>query len=189
MIDLSPRNLETLRYIEDSIMVFSLDDYTRMPSTSDRPAPFKDPDLDAHVKNCSSALNGRNRWYDKCVSIFVESSGRAGALGEHTPCDGLVVGALLHHCLGEHINTTHFPQDLGSTPISVSMSGVIRLDWAIDDYIRRECIKVEEQARQISEDSDASMLCFGDFGVTWIKEVGTLSLSYFKERLFFFFSH
>lgn len=153
-------------------MVLSLDDYTRTPSTSDPPAPFKDPDLDAHVKNCSSGLNGRNRWYDKCVGFIVESSGRAGALGEHSPCDGLVVGAVLHYCLGEHINTTHFPQDLGSTPVSVSMSGVIRLDWVVDDFIRRECIQAEEQARLICEDSDASILCFRDFGFVWIKDVG-----------------
>lgn len=44
------------------------------------------PEVDAHVLQCASGGGGaRNRWFDKALSVFVETSGRAGMMGEHSP--------------------------------------------------------------------------------------------------------
>jgi carnitine O-acetyltransferase len=66
----SPQNRETLTFIEDSLFVISLDDY----STG--------MDLDKFTRNVFHGLNAHNRWFDKALSILVESNGRAALNGE-----------------------------------------------------------------------------------------------------------
>jgi len=59
-----------LTLIEDALFVISLDDY----STG--------MDLDKFNRNMFHGLNAHNRWFDKAMSISVESNGRAAMNGE-----------------------------------------------------------------------------------------------------------
>jgi Choline/Carnitine o-acyltransferase len=176
LLSVSPRNKETLDVIESSIFVLSLDDYTQSTSESDEPTPIKDLELDAHIRNTSSGIAGRNRWYDKCVSIFVESTSRAGGMGEHSPCDGLVVGAMMNYSLSESIDNRLFGRgeipDEAVAQMNSRTPEFERLNWVVDDYIEKHCAEAEQHALQISDDSDASLLWFADYGTRWVKETG-----------------
>jgi hypothetical protein len=66
----SPQNRETLTSIEDALFVINLDDY----STG--------TDIDKCIRNMLHGLNARNRWFDKAMSISIESSGRTSMNGE-----------------------------------------------------------------------------------------------------------
>ncbi|KAH9068364.1 carnitine acetyltransferase [Lactarius deliciosus] len=46
--------------------------------------------IDSHLHNIRSSINARNRWFDKAYTLIVETNTRAGAMGEHSPCDALV---------------------------------------------------------------------------------------------------
>ncbi|KAF8525799.1 acyltransferase ChoActase/COT/CPT [Hysterangium stoloniferum] len=177
LLDLSPLNNQSFNLIQNAILVLSLDDYTHSLDASNKPSAIKDIEADAHVQNCSSGMNGRNRWFDKCVSLFVETSARAGAMGEHSPADGLVVGAILHHALLEHIQAQQFAfnknVDPSKTPIE--STGVQRVHWVVDAMVEQWCTEAEEHARNISNDSDASILYFHDYGSSWVRNTAKLS--------------
>lgn len=157
-------------------MVLCLDDYT-LPG-SDPPSLIKDSDLDAQLRNSASGINGHNRWFDKCVSYFVESSARAGGMGEHSPCDGLVVGHIMFDSLGESVDLKQF----SAPTVSNNRGPVERLDWVADKQIKAWCMEAEKVAIAVCKDSDASLLCFNEFGTTWLKDTGTISLSPLKIR-------
>jgi carnitine O-acetyltransferase len=175
-LSISRRNEETLDAIEKSIFVLSLDDYTQAANYLEEPTSIKNLELDAHIRNASSGVAGRNRWCDKCVSIFVETTSRAGGMGEHSPCDGLVVGALMSDSLSESLDNEQFASsgiageaaaEAGSRTL-----GFRRLDWVVNDWIKKQCTEAAQHARQICEDSDASVLVFEDYGAKWVKDVG-----------------
>ncbi|KIJ57311.1 hypothetical protein M422DRAFT_63059 [Sphaerobolus stellatus SS14] len=194
-LTLSPRNALSLEAVESSILILSLDDYTRQPATRSQTSSLKDLDLDSQVLNCASGMNGNNRWFDKCLSFFVESSGRAGGMGEHSPCDGLVMGHLISDALAESINpdafsyknSTDTSQASTETKISLvaspeSISGLVdRLEWVVDKQIKAWCVDAEKKAKALSEDSDASMLVFKEFGSGWVKCVAGLSPDAFVQ--------
>jgi carnitine O-acetyltransferase len=101
----------------------------------------------------------------------VETSARAGAMGEHTPVDGLVVGAILHYSLLENIPPQQFPsnKELNISQTFTESTGVQRINWVVDAMVEQWCIEAEEHARTISNDSDSSVLCFSDYGSSWVK--------------------
>lgn len=70
MLKVSPQNRETLTFIENALFAISLDDY----STG--------MDLDKFIRNMFHGTNAHNRWFDKALSISVESNGRAALNGE-----------------------------------------------------------------------------------------------------------
>lgn len=176
LLSISQRNKETLSAIESSIFVLCLDDYTQSSNNSDKPTPIMDLELDAHIRNTSCGIAGRNRWCDKCVSIIVESTSRAGGMGEHSPCDGLVVGAMMSSSLSETIDHRQFGHsDISAetvTEFDPGTSGFERLDWVVDGHIENKCTEAERHARHICEDSDASLLWFADYGTRWVKDTG-----------------
>jgi len=152
-----------------------MDDYTQAADGLGKPTPIKNVTLDAHARNASSGMAGHNRWYDKCVSIFVESNARAGGMGEHSPCDGLVVGAMMYHSLSESIDNEQFDGNVTQSKSAEDTrggQGWERLDWVVDDQIKLRCLEAEWEARRISGESDASILWFDDYGARWIKDTG-----------------
>jgi hypothetical protein len=70
LLKISPQNRETLTFIENALFVVNLDDY----STG--------MDLDKFIRNMLHGMNAHNRWFDKALSISVESNGRAALNGE-----------------------------------------------------------------------------------------------------------
>ncbi|KAF8591074.1 acyltransferase ChoActase/COT/CPT [Ramaria rubella] len=183
LLHISPRNREILDSIERSMFVLSLDDYTQSPDGFGEATAIKNVDLDAHIRNASSGIAGHNRWYDKCVSIFVESTSRAGGMGEHSPCDGLVIGALMNYSLSEAINHRQFERTRipDRAEVEHCQSYVERLDWIGDDWVKERCVEAEQHARCITDDSDASALWFEDYGARWVKDIGKLRGFFFPN--------
>lgn len=166
-------------------MGLSLDHYTYvLPAAYAFPSPpLPIPDtpeeVDAHLHNLRSSHPshpGRNRWHDKPFTLIVESNGRAGAEGEHSPVDALVPSIVADYAVVQAIDEDAFdgPFAEGSaeTPPATTSGGWERLDWAVDDQIRGECIVAEEKLRQIVQDSDHSVLWFDSYGTDWIHNQG-----------------
>ncbi|KAG9007905.1 hypothetical protein FRB94_013852 [Tulasnella sp. JGI-2019a] len=178
LMTLSPINRATMAAIETSLLTLSLDDYMLPPRPPVDPAhsSLVRPEIDAHVSNCASGgPTGLNRWYDKALTVMVESSGRAGMLGEHSPCDALIPSMIVDYAIAEHIDTAAFE----STPLAETVEVEEkqkwrRLDWALDEAIMAEVEAAKLRARQLVADSDPSQLWFGEYGVDWMKSVAKL---------------
>jgi hypothetical protein len=59
-----------LEAIDTALFGIALDDYST------------DSDIDVSHHNLFHAFNSRNRWFDKCIQVIVQSNGRAGVNGE-----------------------------------------------------------------------------------------------------------
>lgn len=169
--------------IHHSIIGLSLDHYTyTLPSThrthdSPLPPPDTPEEVDAHLHNIRSGRSahpGRNRWFDKPLTLIVESNSRAGAMGEHSPVDALVPSVICDYAVVQEMYDDAFGGPLPSTSAVETTVDVAsrwrRLDWVVDDYIRLECVEAEDRARKIVEDSDDSVLWFDAYGAEWIKQ-------------------
>lgn len=170
LLALDPQNRTTITAIEDSLFVLSLDSHTVRSSTYQSSSPVtQTPDLDAHIVHASSSAGtGRNRWWDKAVTISVENNGRASMIGEHSPCDALIPSIVCDYVLSE-----------GLASEGVSMRGASgepaeRLEWVLDAIAKENVVKAQRIIHDIAADSDGKMLWYDEYGAEWIKKVGSL---------------
>jgi hypothetical protein len=174
LLDISPKNHETLDTIHESLFALSLDHTDHRISHSVPHSINSDPSLDAHLQNVRSSSKGRNRFFDKSYTIIIEPSTRAGAMGEHSPCDALVPSIVAEYTLVDAVDENTFTQELqdGLLENYGDGNGWDRLDWVTDDTIAIECVHAERRAMELISDSDDSGLWFTEYGADWIKDNG-----------------
>lgn len=151
--------------IESALFTVCLDDYTLPPRSKEQDV------LDGHMINIAGGINGKNRWFDKSMSLIVENNGRAGMNGEHSFVEALVPSIVADYTLYEDM------------PVNASIASQQqscrseRLRWVLDDHIISEIKSANSVAERILNDSEPSELLFSEFGVDWMKEVGEVSLA------------
>jgi len=125
--------------------------------------------LDAHLHTVrSNYLNFANRFFDKPFTLIVDPSTRAGATGEHSPCDALVPSIIAEYGIVDGVDSTAFEESSNSD----ATGGWERLEWVTDDKIQEECVAAQARALDIIRDSDDSVLWFEGYGTDWIKGIG-----------------
>ncbi|KII85049.1 hypothetical protein PLICRDRAFT_45160 [Plicaturopsis crispa FD-325 SS-3] len=178
LLSLSSRNASNLRTINHSVFALSLDHHVHTLPSSYAESPAQ-RELDAHLHSIRSSPNAHDRWFDKAFTLIVDPSARAGAMGEHSPCDALVPSIVAEYALAQDLYggfERAVPEFVASAESSVEAGqGWERLDWDVDTTIISECREAEERARASISDSDDSVLWFTDYGAEWIKEVAKLS--------------
>ncbi|KAH7913563.1 acyltransferase ChoActase/COT/CPT [Hygrophoropsis aurantiaca] len=171
---LSPTNARSLEAIQKSLMVISLDNYTHDPNNSS-PSLDSQVEMDAHLHNVRSARDGHNRWFDKSLTLVVENNTRAGAMGEHSPCDALVPSIVADYAVVQEIDPSAFSASQPCMELEPAVAGWERLDWIVDNKIETECLAAEERAKALIQNSDDSAFWFTEYGADWIKDVAKLS--------------
>lgn len=171
LITLSPTNRATLTALEDCLFVVSLDAHTlKSASYLTSSVTVDSPDLEAHILNASvGSGHGRNRWWDKGISISVESNGRGGMLGEHSPVDALIPSIVCDYVLAESIAPGPAARPTSAT------APVERLDWILDGAARDNIASAEKTIAALAADSEGRMLWFDEYGIDWIKAYGKQS--------------
>jgi len=159
-------------------MALSLDHVTHTHPPSPRkpydPQSVTQQTLDSHLHTIRAHLfNFANRFYDKPFTLIVDPSARAGATGEHSPCDALVPSIVSEYAIVDGVDEAAFSQsDIDES----STTEWERLDWVADDHLRRECAGASTRALNLIKDSDDSVLWFEGYGTDWIKGVGKFLL-------------
>ncbi|CAO1613351.1 unnamed protein product [Parajaminaea phylloscopi] len=176
----SPSNAASLRSIEDSLLTLSLD-------SSNLGSPLHHPDpphtasprsVDAHARNTSGAgRSGHNRWYDKALTLSVEPNGRAGIMGEHSPCDALIPSIVADFAAAEPCPApgAPYPAVAGRNEAGGSVPSWKKLTWSIDEQSRAGIASAEAKAKELVANSDIRTLWFDEFGAEWMKKVGKQS--------------
>ncbi|EJU04961.1 acyltransferase ChoActase/COT/CPT [Dacryopinax primogenitus] len=204
LLTLSPViNRKAFTLMENSLFALCLDMHTiPTPSSSNFvPAP-----IEAHVRSIATGPDGLNRWYDKTLTVIVESSGRAGMMGEHSPCDALIPSIVVDYAIAEPIDLGAFTQNLESaeegdvifdadTTTGPKTRGWERVEFELDDKMRKEIQEATIRAKATVDDSDASQLWFDEYGADWIKKTAkqspdayiqmALQLAFYKDQGFF----
>nr|XP_018260190.1 carnitine acetyltransferase [Kwoniella dejecticola CBS 10117]OBR82348.1 carnitine acetyltransferase [Kwoniella dejecticola CBS 10117] len=188
LVLLSPENRSTLNSISSSLIALSLDPYT-LPSTPSND-PLRLPSVDAQVRNTASGIAGaQNRWFDKAVSIMVETNGRAGIMGEHSPVDALIPSIVGEYVLAEPVDQSQFTSTSKSDSNSEDWKG---LNWVLDEQIQKEIEDCKGRNQKLIDDSDASQLWWNEYGAEWIKAIAkqspdayiqqALQLAWYKDQ-------
>ncbi|CAJ0637500.1 4060_t:CDS:10 [Entrophospora sp. SA101] len=138
LLTLSPQNRETLNLIESALFVVNLDDY----SSGDN--------LDQFLGNIFHG-NGYNRWFDKSMSIIVESNVGAGMHGEHSPCDALVTAFIAEWTLIE-------PTDFDAKTLGRKIPSPRRTRFVTNQQTLKFIQDAEKRISQVITDSDVTVL-------------------------------
>ncbi|KAF9451885.1 acyltransferase ChoActase/COT/CPT [Macrolepiota fuliginosa MF-IS2] len=178
LLSLSQTNKTSHQSLLTSVMALSLDHtpYT-LPSQEGHPRTQTQSTLDAHLHSTrTTSQNLSNRFFDKPYTILVDPLARAGATGEHSPCDALVPSIVAEYGIVSGVEEDAFPSTEGeSTRIVGGEDGFIRLDWVADDQLWRETKEAECRSVALIEDSDDSVFWFDGYGTDWMKTVAKLS--------------
>ncbi|ORY34657.1 Choline/Carnitine o-acyltransferase-domain-containing protein [Naematelia encephala] len=179
LIQLSPTNRQTLDALSTSLMCFCLDPYTLPSIPSDD--PLRHPAVDAQVRNSATGINGgRNRWFDKPMSVIVETTGRTSFSGEHSPVDALIPSFVIEYVLAKSVDVAAFSDNEQTN--EYGSKGWERCDWVTDEELLQEIDECQKRNMKLIEDSDASQLWWGEFGVDWIKKHGKQSPDAFIQQ-------
>ncbi|CAG8472765.1 6372_t:CDS:10, partial [Dentiscutata heterogama] len=166
LLAISPQNRETLTFIENSLFAVNLDDYAT------------GTDLDKFLGNIFHGFDGHNRWFDKEISIIVDSNGRAGMNGEHSPCDALIPAFASEWILKE---PTSLNAQLSGRPIP----SPFRIRFITNEQTLKDIRAAESKTRELIADSDATILQFSEYGTSLIKKIDAylqmaLQLAYYQ---------
>lgn len=154
LLSLSPQNQRTFDFLSQSLLVVSLDAHSHTLTT------------DGHLHAIrSTSGNVENRWFDKAFTLIVDPAARAGAMGEHSPCDALVPSIVAEYGIVEGIDEAQFSDD-------EPLGEWARLDWVTDARVQEQCDEAYGRAKSLIENSDDSVMWFSDYGADWIKGVG-----------------
>ncbi|WVQ77521.1 hypothetical protein IAR50_007207 [Cryptococcus sp. DSM 104548] len=170
---LSPSNRPTLTSLSSSLLTLSLDPYTLPSIPPPSGDPLRLPSVDAHMRNSATGIRGGgNRWFDKAVSVVVETNGRAGIMGEHSPVDALIPSIAAEYALAEGVDEKQFavPAKIGA-----GGEGWERLEWVVDEAILGQIEEVRGKTNKLIEDSDSSQLWWGEYAADWIKRTAKQS--------------
>ncbi|WFD43869.1 carnitine O-acetyltransferase [Malassezia psittaci] len=176
LLKLSPENRATLDSIESSLLVLSLDSNVLATPTQHQGTQVgcEPATADAHaIATSGGGRLGHNRWFDKAINMSIESNGRAGFLGEHSPCDALIPSIIGEYLLSEASPQPNekFPENLEGVSLIDQPVQWKKINFVIDDRIQKAIQTAEDNAKAIVEASDIGVLWFNEYGANWIKKV------------------
>ncbi|KAI8083080.1 acyltransferase ChoActase/COT/CPT [Halteromyces radiatus] len=178
LLTLDPNNRSSLTKIETGLMALCLDDYSLGADVASW----------ARTSFCGqhNLGVGHNRWYDKSFTLFVENNGKASFVGEHSPCDALMLSYVVDHTLA-HSVTTHsssssswMSADLAlfndqPFELTTRSSHAEHLTWTTDHHIDTYLLQAQEDANTTANLSDPYVLQFHDYGTDWVKRVAKMA--------------
>ncbi|KAJ3130952.1 hypothetical protein HK100_007108 [Physocladia obscura] len=172
LIHLEKQNKDSFAIIESALFNVALDEYIVGPSTSEL------------AKYVFHNFDGRNRWFDKSITVCVSSDARAGGNGEHSPLDALVAAFMLDYgaSFKEYKKTTD--------DMITEVAETKPIIWIIDAKTNEFIENGKKFAKKLIADSDLEVTNFKKFGTDFIKkQVGAspdafmqmaLQLTYFR---------
>ncbi|KAI3653874.1 hypothetical protein MP228_001821 [Amoeboaphelidium protococcarum] len=120
-------------------------------------------DLDSSHRIIFHSKGGRNRWFDKSLSLVFMNDGHGGVNGEHSPSDAVIPAKIFEKVLGEELTR----QDRGGNEVSVDQPQL--LSWDTNQSISKAISSAQERAEQDIADIDSVLLHFRAYGGKQIK--------------------
>lgn len=112
------------------------------------------------------------------MSLVVEPNGRAGLMGEHSPCDALIPSIVIDFCLGVPSPKPNTPFPSVPQTAETGTGKAVKwskLAWEVDAKTEANITSASELARKTAAGSDIGMLWYDEYGAEWIKKVGKQS--------------
>ncbi|CAI5451444.1 unnamed protein product [Caenorhabditis angaria] len=167
----NPKNKRLLEIIETAMFVMSADDQLKWDVKTSA-------DLSAYMKDMLAG-DGINRWADKTMNYAVDSTGRAGATGEHSPCDGAELDHLCENVLfadkcvmREPSKEEQFEAMKWSEKDLKTVKLAEKLDFELVEGLGNEIERCYDNHKKAIDDLHVSSVVFKDFGKGRVKKCG-----------------
>ncbi|KAF8308923.1 acyltransferase ChoActase COT CPT [Cantharellus anzutake] len=182
LISIHEQNWGTMGRIESSLFTLCLDDHTLPPVQPTMGGVLDGSHVSGHIRNTASGLSGNNRWFDKSLSLILESNTRFGVMGEHSPLDALIPSTITDWALEAPIDIGEFASD-SWYPSRHEPGGWKQLNWKVDQRVLDQCSAAQTRAESLISGSDARELWFKDYGAKWIREASLSPDAYIQAAL------
>ncbi|KAJ6637373.1 Peroxisomal carnitine O-octanoyltransferase [Pseudolycoriella hygida] len=150
--ELSPKNAESLKMIEESIMVMTFDEH------------HPDNWSDAAQHTISGDLH--SKWADKSSAMVMFRNGRFGYIGEHSCYDGTVsVMSMMFHIL----TLLEYPEPDWDSPPSNAKNCITEIRFDVDQRIENEVERVLSFVQETGNSIIVSTTCFSEYGRNFMK--------------------
>ncbi|CAI2169322.1 5598_t:CDS:10 [Funneliformis geosporum] len=140
-----PENRFNLEVIDTALFCVALDDYST------------DSDIDITHHNLFHAFNGRNRWFDKSLQFIVQSNGRAGVNGEHSPADAVIPGRIFDDIVSKE------PAQDPKNSYSISLPVPKHLKWVNDSSLETVINKAQSNIQKVIDNVDSVLLHYNEY--------------------------
>ncbi|PKC07825.1 acyltransferase ChoActase/COT/CPT [Rhizophagus irregularis] len=169
----SSENRSNFEAIDTALFSLSLDDYST------------DSDIDVSHHNLFHAFNGRNRWFDKCLQLIVQSNGRAGVNGEHSPADAVIPGRIFDYIVSKE--PAQDPPNSSSIPLPTPQ----HLKWVTYPSLETILEKAQSNIQAANDNVDSVLLHYNEYGSNWLKSAKlspdafiqmALQLAYYRRQ-------
>ncbi|RAW43747.1 Carnitine [Phytophthora cactorum] len=157
LIRASPKNEESLRAIESSLLVLNMDDE----------APVSRTEVARELWHG----NGRNRFFDKCVQLVVFENGKAGLLGEHSMLDGMPMARYTDYLVSRlhHGQIDLGPRGQTTQQLERSLIAPKQLTFRFTSQTLRNIAEAEKVFDQTVIDHEVFVQAFYGYGARSIK--------------------
>lgn len=196
LYNISPTNYKSHQAMLQTVMGLSLEHTTYAipaPSSASSLPPHKthtrtpeQTSLDSHLHTTrGTPPNVGNRFYDKAFMLIVDPSTRAGATGEHSPCNTLVPSIVTEYRIVQGVEVEQFGDKATPSPAPSTSAEPTweRLDRVADERTWKESVAARERANRILQNSDDSVHWFIDYGTDWIKGIGTCPATFLTTSI------
>lgn len=173
ILEKDPFSLATLKAIQESLLVVSLDTTYSEPYGS----------INAHQisMKCHGTQPGHNRWYDKCVNFIFDRNGSAGYVGEHSPCDALIPAFMMEY-IAKAAAPEPIKQDIRSTKTRGYQAQAHRLRFVnVGTKVLQLIEEADKELAQTAADSCSRQIRFENYGSDWIKKAAKISPDSFAQ--------
>lgn len=131
-------NAAEIEAFEDALFVLALDNAYPVPAGQSR----EEANMLNAVHGGGSAQNTPNRWFDKCLNLYVNTNGAMGLCYEHTPAEGPPVAGLLEYC------QDRFKQSEFVYVTEPAATQPLKLNWRLTELDRQTLMENYEKNDQ-----------------------------------------
>jgi carnitine O-acetyltransferase len=159
-----PEMAEALETIESSLLMINLDVDVTAESLQDQADNF---------------WQGKNRWWDKTIQLYVTGNGQWSYLGEHSMVDGLVPVPFCEYLLNEAKFSRSAPGDErvlsspGPTAVNVFQSAFAALSESDTQQVQKLIAEAKSDFLKQANDLEMHVNQFTSFGSDFIKKTGS----------------
>eukprot|EP00297_Palpitomonas_bilix_P004512 CAMPEP_0113895828 /NCGR_PEP_ID=MMETSP0780_2-20120614/17612_1 /TAXON_ID=652834 /ORGANISM="Palpitomonas bilix" /LENGTH=687 /DNA_ID=CAMNT_0000886767 /DNA_START=59 /DNA_END=2122 /DNA_ORIENTATION=+ /assembly_acc=CAM_ASM_000599 len=149
LVESSSTNSSSLRSIDSSLFVLSLDEVTPKDETEE----------------VRLMLHGRpgNRWFDKCFSLVMNQKGRTAINFEHSWGDGVSVLRYANDVFAK-------VKTIENSPASSTPASFRPLQFELNDELKLAVAKSEESATKLVESMDLQFMEYREYGREYLKK-------------------
>lgn len=161
ILEKDPKNQETLREIQTSLFVLSLDTVCDVSKVN-----YQTKAALQTVHGGGSKCNSGNRWFDKTVEFVINQGGEVGLTYEHSPAEGQPIAVMTDHIV-EYLENKFESVDVTTTRNYSPKNA--KLSFVITEQLKNSVHNAEKNIDKLVNNLEMNCFTYKNYGKSFIK--------------------